>query len=195
MDLAHFLPILFHGVIGLIIVWGKRNVAYYPYPRELPLRTAAPDRGDRLCLHPLARFSNPRLDQQLAVVDGTCDAKAGRRAFCSQQCRHYGRRNRAASSLGGARLCNRHPGLGLPLGQRPVDDGDHVGRVDRPPGPMVGHGLLRRLLAWPLAGAGLAALLRVLVLSYRYLNTNQVRGGPSFGSASRQEQTSWRNHR
>ena len=59
-----FLPILFHGIIGLIIVArGKRNLAYYPYPRELPLHAAALDRGDRLCLHPLARLSNPRLDQ------------------------------------------------------------------------------------------------------------------------------------
>ena len=59
-----FLPILFHGIIGLIIVArGKRNLAVLSVSRELPLHAPALDRRDRLRLHPLARLPDPRLDQ------------------------------------------------------------------------------------------------------------------------------------
>ena len=57
-----FLPILFHGLIGLLIFGsGQSNVGTYPLRRQLPLHAAAGHGPDRLGVHPLARVPPARL--------------------------------------------------------------------------------------------------------------------------------------
>ena len=151
-----FLPILFHGIIGLIIVArGSATWPITPMSRTFATRCTL-DWGNRLCVHPLARLSDPRLDQY-RVVAGKHHETHGWRSFQPETGGNHQAPGRSGCLVGRPPVCGRNRVLGLPLSQRPVDDGDHVGRVDWPPRPGLGHGLLGAF-GLALAGAGLAAL-------------------------------------
>ena len=141
----------------IIVARGKRNLAYYPY-RENFRYTLQRWTGVIAFAFILWHVFQTRgwiNNSQWWLEHVT--RKLGGGLFDPKHAVSDRRRSRAAGSVGRARLCGRHPGLGLPLCQRPVDDGDHLGRVDRPPAQRWAT-VFCAAFGLALAGAGLAAL-------------------------------------
>ena len=152
-----FLPILFHGLIGLIIVArGKRNCCAIPTARTSATRCSAgrawsPSRSSfGTCSTPAAGSVAWWIDHVTRPLGGgTFDpehAGGHRRRRPSRPRRWY----QVAYVVGS-------PGQRLPSGQRPVDDGHHLGRLDQP-APSVGQLALAclasgwRRWAWRIGG-------------------------------------------
>ena len=125
-----FLPILFHGLIGLMIVTrGKRNILSYPYRENVRY---ALERWTGVVtfafilwhvFHTRGWFTSAWWMEHvtLPLGGGTFDFAARRR-----------HRRGVDSSVrpGGRRLSRRRPGRRLPPFQRRLDGRHHLGRVD-----------------------------------------------------------------
>jgi succinate dehydrogenase/fumarate reductase cytochrome b subunit len=139
-----FLPILFHGLVGLVIVTrGKRNVVSYPYSDNIryTLQRATGVIAFAFILwHVFA--ARP-------VVGRLRGPAAGGRPLRSGARLHRRRSDPILVDFPGA-VRRGHAGCRVPLGQRPLDHRHHLGRLDQPAGPTVGQAALRR----DRAGAG-----------------------------------------
>ena len=125
------LPILFHGLIGMVIVLrGKRNVWNYPYSGNIRYTLQRVTGVRRLRVHLVARLPNARLVPD-RVVDEPRHQAVGRRPVRSAQRRGHGGRGHPGVGAGRRRLRRRRVGQRLPPGQRRLDDGRHLGRVDQ----------------------------------------------------------------
>ena len=127
-----FLPLLFHGIIGLIIVArGKRNLTYYPYPENFRYtlqRWTGVIAFAFILWHVFQTRGWINTDWWLHHVT----QPLGGGLFDPKQAVTTGVEAVQQAGVGRARLCHRHSDLGLPLFQRPVDDGHYLGRLDRP---------------------------------------------------------------
>ena len=132
-----FIPILFHMIFGFVIIaGGMPNPHNYPLRRQLSLHAATRDRHDRGGVHRDPRLPHAWLDPQRIVAP--LRRRAARRRPVPGLQRHQHRRPGAAERGDGRHLRHRHHGLRLSPGQRHLDDGDHLGRLDQPAGAAAG---------------------------------------------------------
>ena len=153
-----FLPILFHGIIGMIIVArGKRNVSTYSY-RENIRYTLQRWTGVIAFAFIFWHVFQTRgwINSQWWLQNVT-RLLGGGLFDPDYAVRHQRRSGPAGRSLDSDALRNRRPCGRLSSGQRNLDDGHYLGRVDRPQAQLwaslfcAGIGLV-------LAGFGLATV-------------------------------------
>ena len=168
-----FLPILFHGIFGFVIIrGGLSNSSTYSYGNNVRYTLQRVSGMIAFFFIMWHVFPHARMVPRRRVGEKRCLAAFGSPIPALQR-RLDGGRSDPGIDFGANPLHGRHPLLRIPFGQWNLDNGHYLGRLDDTQGPATRHCSLRRF--W--GGVGVCGHERTRWDANRWM----LRGGTASG--------------